>query len=252
MQVRNSRILRCVPCFFEFAKRWLVNQNVNQIGGLSAALHLAPVNRSMSSPDQPLDDPRREAFCHAYLRTYDLKASALEAEYSPKSAKVQGHRLMKRSDVQARIAHLKGSGTQRVQIDQDDVLRGWMQIATADIRDAMEWGIEPVLGEDGTPVTHPNGQQYMRPYVTPKASKDLPKHILAAISEVKMTEKGAFSIKFHDKTKALDSLARHFGMYRQDNEQVAAAAAGTVAALIAQAQGTPLPIAPLQQSSEEE
>lgn len=159
--------------------------------------------------------------------------------------------MMKRPDVQARIAFLKGTATERVQIDQDDVLRGWMQIAKADIRDVLEWGLEEVIGEDGLPMTLPNGEIIMRPVITPRNSHDLPKHISAAVAEVSMSEKGVFKIKMHDKMKALDSLARHIGLFKEDNEQAGAAAAGTVAALIAQAQGTPLPIATRKPSGEE-
>lgn len=159
---------------------------------------------------------------------------------------------MQRADVQARIGFLKGTSTERVQIEQDDVLRVWMQIAMADIRDVVEWGMEEVTGEDGLPMTLPNGEIIMRPVITARNSRDLSKHISPAIAEVSMSDKGTFKVKMHDKTKALENLARHLGMFAKDNEQAGAAAAGTVAALIAQAQGTPLPIATRNQPSGEE
>lgn len=211
-----------------------------------------PRREKTTAPSEPLADPRREAFCHAYLKSYELTSAAIEAGFAPKSAHVSGHNQMQRPEVQARIAYLKGIATPRVQIEQDDVLRGWMQIAMADIRDVVEWGMEEVLGEDGLPMTLPNGEIIMRPFITARKSHDLPRHISAGVAEVSMSEKGVFKVKMHDKLKALDSLARHLGLFKEDNDQVGAAAAGTVAALIAQAQGTPLPIATRNQPSGEE
>ncbi|MDB6178990.1 terminase small subunit [Paracoccus sp. Z330] len=200
---------------------------------------------------KPLDDDRREAFCHAYLQTYELRESAVRAGYSEKAAKVTGCNIYKRPDVQGRIAYLKEQLTERINIQSDDVLREWVHMATANISDVMDWGMEPATDDDGNPILF-NGVQVERPFVTIKDSKKLARHIKAGIAEITLTDKGSFKVKMHDKNKPLESMARYLGMFKEDNEQAGAAAAGTVAALIASVQGTPLPISTRQEDDDEE
>ena len=202
-------------------------------------------------PAKPLTDTSREAFAQAYVRPNDAKASAIEAGYAETSAKVTGHKQLKRPEVAARIAHLKQGSSDRVQIQQDDVLREWVHIGMSNITDVMEFGMEPATDDEGNRIMF-NGQPVERPFVNVKDSKSLPRHIKAAIAEVTLTDKGTFKVKMHDKGKALDSLARHLGMFAEDNDQKGKAAAGTVAALIAQAQGTALPIATRQERNDDD
>ena len=52
-------------------------------------------------------------------------------------------------------------------------------------------------------------------FVLMKDTKDIPPEKLAAISEVKQHKDGSISFKLHDKKGALDSIARHLGMFTE-------------------------------------
>lgn len=183
---------------------------------------------------------RQQRFCEEYAKAPDAKAAALAAGYSTSRAKETGCELLKRPDIRAEISRLRAIRDQEVGFSAADVVRELVAVAMIDIGDVLTWGMEEVEGEDGLPMTMPNGDPIMRPIIAPVASSKLTPVQRRAIKSVSMSEKGVFKVELHDRVKALDMLGRHFGIFERDNEQAGKAAAGTVAALVAAAQGKPL------------
>ncbi len=187
-----------------------------------------------------LKSPRQQAFCEQYVILRDGAKAAVAAGYSPKRAAVTAYEFMQRDDIQAELTRLREIRDKDFGMTAGDVLREIAQIALADIGDVLEWGLEEVLDPDGLPMTLPDGQPIMRPVITPVNSRDIDPGKRRAIKSVSMSEKGTFKLELADRSKALEMLGRHFGLFEKDNEQAGKAAAGSVAALIAACQGKPL------------
>ncbi|SEN87352.1 phage terminase small subunit [Paracoccus alcaliphilus] len=211
-----------------------MNLNGNHLSANAQAIE----DRDVAKSPNKLND-KQAAFARRYVVHFNGAKAAIEAGYSEKRAKVQAHELMAMPHVQAEVARLTAAKSERSDIEADEIVETLAHIVRADIRDVMEWGLEEVEDDEGLPVTMPNGEALMRPFVRPVASQDLPRRLSCAVAEVSMTDKGSFKIKMHDKGAAIDKLMRHLGMFEKDNRQVA----DGLADLIAAAQGTTIPIA---------
>src|SRR4051812_16728084 len=82
---------------------------------------------------------KREAFCLHYLVSLDAARAAREAGYSARSAKQQGHELLKDPLITARIQQLKADRATELKIDAAAVLRRFWLIATADPNDLIQY-----------------------------------------------------------------------------------------------------------------
>jgi phage terminase small subunit len=82
---------------------------------------------------------KRETFCQHYLVSLDAARAAREAGYSARSAKQQGHELLKDEAVAARIQELKAERAAELKIDAAAVLRRFWLIATADPNDLIQY-----------------------------------------------------------------------------------------------------------------
>lgn len=69
-----------------------------------------------------LKNERHERFCQEYLVDLNATRAAIRTGYSKKTAGQIGHELLKRPDVQERIAELKAERSERTKIDADWVL----------------------------------------------------------------------------------------------------------------------------------
>lgn len=111
---------------------------------------------------------------------------------------------------------------ERLSITRERVLEEYARIAFADITHAVEWG-EAMMREDK------DGNTVFAQGIELVASKDLPAHVRAAISEVRSTKDG-LSIKFHPKLPALDALGKTLGI-GSDKGNAAANVAATAETL---------------------
>lgn len=141
--------------------------------------------------------PKREKFCQEYIKDFNGARAARDAGYSEDSAKQEATRLLSFADVQDRIKELEDEALAAAKVTPGRIIQELAHIAFADITDAVEWS-----GRD----------------VKLKPSKQIPHHARRAISEVSQTKGNnpKKSIKFHDKAKALEALARIAGM-NKDN-----------------------------------
>ena len=75
---------------------------------------------------------REKRFIKEYIIDLNAAQAAIRAGYSPRTAKQQGQRLVKKDSVQAAIQKEISKRSKRTEIKADDVLRNWHDIATAD------------------------------------------------------------------------------------------------------------------------
>lgn len=125
----------------------------------------------------------------------NAKQAAIRAGYSERTAESQGSRLLSNAKVSAALQVAMAERSKRTEITADAVLAELARIGFADMSTFVSWG--------------PGG-------VTLKDGDGLPEGASAAVAEVSQTvtkDRGTLRIKLHDKKGALDSLARHLGMF---------------------------------------
>jgi phage terminase small subunit len=150
---------------------------------------------------------KQAIFCEEYLIDLNGKQAAIRAGYSPKTAESQASRLLSNAKVQKYLSERQQQLQADTGITQKRVLEEYAKIAFSDIRD--------FYTEDGAL----------------KRITDLDDHAAAALAGVEVDEiwEGYGEERVHigetkkvkrfDKVKALDSLARHLGMFGKDNDQ---------------------------------
>jgi phage terminase small subunit len=136
-------------------------------------------------------------FIAEYLIDKNATQAAIRTGYSEKTARVQGSRLLTNADIQHEIQRQISADLKEFQIDRTTVLQELLRIATSDIRELFD--------ENGM--------------VKPVHS--LSDEAARAISAIEVEETRSYGneeqgmkihtkkIKFWDKNKALENLARH-------------------------------------------
>ncbi len=142
--------------------------------------------------------PMQWRFVQEYIKDLNATQSAIRAGYARGSAKVTGSRLLSKANVQAALAQEQRRAAERAHVDQDRVLREYIRIAFADIRQIVQW-------DDTT--------------VTLRKSSEVPPALGHAIAEVQQTANGV-RVKLHSKLQALDALAKHLGLFREEEDDV--------------------------------
>ena len=150
---------------------------------------------------------KQEKFCNEYLIDLNATQAAIRAGYSEKTAMEQGYQLLHKTSVSGFIQERQKELQEETRITQKKVLEEYAKIAFSDIRQLFD-GNNRLL-----------------------EIKDIPDGIASCLSSVEVDEifgqsmEGKVQIgetkkvKVWNKINALDSLARHFGMFEKDNEQ---------------------------------
>jgi len=154
---------------------------------------------------------REKQFIIEYLVDLNATQAAIRAGYSARTAKQQAQRLIKKDSVQAAIQKEMNKRARRTEITADKVLEEYAKLGFSDVTDYLQVVTERILvghdKETGEPISD------ISQFVLMKDTKDIPPEKLAAISEIKQAKDGSISFKLHDKKGALDSIAKHLGMF---------------------------------------
>ena len=153
----------------------------------------------------------QKKFIKEYLIDLNITAAALRAGYSEKTAYSIGQETFNKPHIQAAIQKEMNKRARRTEITADKVLEEYAKLGFSDVTDYLQVVTERVLvghdKETGEPISD------ISQFVLMKDTADIPPEKLAAISEVKQHKDGSISFKLHDKRGALDSIARHLGMF---------------------------------------
>jgi phage terminase small subunit len=152
-------------------------------------------------------EEKEEFFCREFI--IDLNGTAAFKRVKPKvtdkTAATESCRLLRKPKIKRRIQELMNERSERVEITADKVLRELYHIAMSDIGEA--------FNEDGSI----------------KKIHDIPLHLRKAMSAVKVDELfDGFGkdkknvgytkeIRFWDKNKSLENLAKHLKLFTSDN-----------------------------------
>ena len=139
--------------------------------------------------------PKQEHFCEDYLIDLNATQAAIRAGYSEKTAYSAGQRLLRNVEIQNRIAELKAERSKRTEITQDRVVKELAAMAFAKATDYAQIAGNTVFIKSTTELT-PEQQ--------------------AGIVGIKQTQAG-IEVKL-DKTRALEMLGRHLGMFNDKLE----------------------------------
>ena len=146
------------------------------------------------SNEVDLTDKQRR-FCEEYLIDLNATQAAIRAGYSKKTANEQGCQNLAKLNIQAYLQKLMAERSARTEIDADNVVRELGKLAFSNIGDYVTFG--------------PEG-------VTLKPSKDLTNEqraCISAVSEMVIKDGRTVRFKLHDKTKNLELLGRHLGLF---------------------------------------
>ncbi len=148
---------------------------------------------------------KRKKFCDEYLIDLNATQAAIRAGYSERTANRIASQLLSKLDIQNYISEAQQKLQEKTGITQERVLSEFEKIAFANIKEAytVDGGLKNI--------------------------KDLPDQIAGAIVGIETYDEKVEEmvigttkkVKFADKIAALNSLARHLGMFEKDNKQKA-------------------------------
>ena len=137
---------------------------------------------------------REIKFCEQYIKSSNIKISAVKAGYKPSSAHISGWKVRQKPLVNRYIAWLKLKISKSCHVDAMDIIDTYVRIAFADITDFVTIEHNRIRIVDGEKV---DGQ--------------LVKSI--------RNGKDGLQIELYDKLSALDKLERYFDVMPQDWKQ---------------------------------
>jgi phage terminase small subunit len=152
---------------------------------------------------------KQELFAKEYIVDLNATQAAIRAGYSEKTAKSIGQENLTKPDLQQYIQQLMDERSKRVEITADMVLREYAKLGFSNITDYLKVEERTFETESG-----PRAYKAVEIFETDKIDRSK----LDAISEIRQTKEG-ISLKLHDKKGALDSIAKHLGMFN-DNPNV--------------------------------
>jgi len=145
--------------------------------------------------------PRQAKFVREYLIDLNATQAAIRAGYSAKTASQIGERLLRNVQIQRRLEKAMAARAARTEVDADYVLKRMVEIDAMDVLDIMDdqMAIKPVSewpkvwrqylsGFDLAEIAEGSGDQ---------------RKIVGTLKK----------IKWPDKTKNLELLGRHFGLF---------------------------------------
>lgn len=145
---------------------------------------------------------QQKRFCEEYIIDFNATRASIAAGYSEKTAASQTTRLLSYVDVQDYIQELISERSERVKVTADDVINELAKIAFCDVSDFYdELGLRPISELNDKAKAAVSSYATKRIKVGKDKFEDVP------------------IMKMHDKSKALELLGKHLGVFEKDNAQ---------------------------------
>lgn len=138
---------------------------------------------------------RQQRFVEEYLVDLNATQAAIRVGYSKKTAAEQASRLLTNVKIAEAVAEGRAKLSQRTGITQDRVLQEYARIAFSNMKEFAAFGPDGVKLKDLEDMD------------------DDAARCVAEVSESTSKDGGSIRFKLHDKKGALDSIARHLGMF---------------------------------------
>lgn len=151
---------------------------------------------------------KQKKFCDEYLVDLNSTQAAIRSGYSKKTASSIGFENLRKPEILVYIQKKRKTWSNKLEVTQERILTEYARIAFSDIR--------KFYNEKGMLIL----------------PGDLDDDSAAALAGIEVFEEFAFDsegnrdhigdtkkLKIHNKIQALDSLAKHLGMFEKDNQQ---------------------------------
>ncbi|MBV9825867.1 MAG: terminase small subunit, partial [Alphaproteobacteria bacterium] len=139
---------------------------------------------------------KQARFVEEYLIDLNATQAAIRAGYSERTAYSIGQENLKKPEIASAIAEAQKARATKSGVTADMIVEEYRRLGFSEMRRLMRWG--------------PNGVELL-------PSAELAEDDAAAVAEVSQTvtkDGGTIRLKVHDKARALDSLPRHLGLFR--------------------------------------
>lgn len=151
---------------------------------------------------------RQKRFCNEYVIDLNATQAAIRAGYSEKTARSIGQRQLTKVDIQQFISEIQKKLQEKTGITQERVLQEYARIAFANAANMYDENgnlieVHKLSPEQSAVIA---GMDVMNEWSKDKKGK---KFISGQTKRIKLWNKNA----------ALDSLAKHLGMFEKDNAQ---------------------------------
>jgi phage terminase small subunit len=159
------------------------------------------------TPDAPLT-LRQARFCAEYLIDLHGEKAAIRAGYTKRTARVQASRMLTYANIQTQISQLQVARARRTEISADAVLAEYGKLAFANMADYMRAtpGGDPYLDFSGL----------TRDQAAALAEVTVDSYVEGRGDNARQVKRVKF--KLGDKLQALDSVAKHLGMFKERHE----------------------------------
>lgn len=160
---------------------------------------------------------KQQRFCEEYIVDLNATQAAIRAGYSPNTASETGYENLRKPQIAEHIQELMDKRSERTEITADMVLKEYAKIGFSSITDYLKVEESEMIidfvgeGDKKRPVT----QTVQSVKIFDTDSVETVK--MHAVAEIKQTKDG-IALKLHDKKGALDSIARHLGMFKDKTE----------------------------------
>lgn len=138
---------------------------------------------------------RQQRFVAEYLKDPNATKAAIRAGYSKKTAMQIGGRLLKNVEICSVLSKAQAQVAEKAGVTAERIVQEYAHIAFSDFRKFAKWGPGGVQITDSETLT------------------DEEARCIAEVSETTTKDGGTIRFKLHDKKGALDSLAKHLGMF---------------------------------------
>jgi phage terminase small subunit len=154
--------------------------------------------------------PRQDAFClyylemgnasEAYRRAYEVRPAT-----KPETVHRNAHALLRSAKITARLAQLRAGLRRRYEVAIDRLVEEFARLAFSNVADLIDW--------DSAAVTRdPKSGEIVATADRVTLKADAPRSAWTAVHSIEITERGV-KLRMHDKTAALDGLARHLSFF---------------------------------------
>ena len=156
---------------------------------------------------------RQIRFCEEYLKDCNQTQAAIRAGYSAKTANEQASRLLANVNIKNYLQELRQEQQKRTLVTADRVIDELAKLAFSDMKrifttDNKLLEVTQIDDRDSAAIA----------YIEIEQNTEIDD------SGEPFTAGATKKVKLWDKLKALDSLAKHFGLYEKDNKQKETAA----------------------------
>ncbi|SCU95527.1 Bacteriophage terminase small subunit [Cupriavidus necator] len=150
--------------------------------------------------------PKQQRFVEEYLIDLNATQAAIRAGYSQKTARQIGEQLLRKPEVQKRIAEAQKARSERTEVDVDYVLRRMVEIDQMDVLDILTDQMEVKPVSEWPHVW----RQYLSGFDLAEMFEGTGEdRVLAGILK---------KIRWPDKVKNLELIGRHLGMFKEKVE----------------------------------